>query len=155
MYKDIIELIVSCLNLIATAILGFLAYKMTKKYSKKSQKLNEDIIFHQLFRDFNERYNKLNNTLNHLELNNYTLEELKKDEILYNDVLDYLNLCAEEYFWHKKGRIVGKVWQAWNDGMNYWFNNVSVLRDAWDDEIYKNGSKSYYIEDKYAFFKLI
>lgn len=155
MNKETIELIVSCLNLVATSILGIMAYKLTEKYSKKSQNLNEDTIFHQLFRDFNERYNKVNSTLNHLELNGYTLEELKKDEHLYNDVLDYLNLCAEEYFWHKKGRIVGKVWQAWDEGMNYWFNNITVLRDTWDDEINKNGCKSYYIEDKYAFFKLI
>jgi len=155
MNKETIELFVSFSNLIATSILGLMAFNLTKKYSKKSQKLNEDLTFHQLFRDFNERYNNVNSTLNHLELNSYTLEELKRDEHLYNDVLDYLNLCAEEYFWHKKGRIIGIVWEAWEDGMNYWFNNLKVLRDAWDDEINKNGCKSYYIEDKYAFFKLI
>lgn len=148
------ELTISILNLIATSILGVMAYVLTYKYSKKAQSLNEDMTFHQLFRDFNERYNKVNGTLNHLELNSYTLDELKKDEVLYDHVLDYFNLCAEEYFWHKKGRIIGKVWDAWDDGMNYWFNNIKVLRDAWDDELNKNGCKSYYIEDKYAFFKL-
>lgn len=154
MCRETIELIVSFSNLIATSILGLMAYKLTKKYSKKSQKLNEDLTFHQLFRDFNERYNNVNSTLNHLELNSYNLEELKRDEKLYNDVLDYLNLCAEEFYWHKKGRIKGIVWEAWEDGMNYWFNNLQVLRDTWDDEIKKNGCKSYYIEEKDAFFKL-
>lgn len=153
MCKENIELTVSIFNLIATSILGFTAYKLTKKYSKKNQHLNEDIIFHQLFRDFNERYNKVNNTLNHLELNSYTLEELKKDENRYNDVLDFINLCAEEYFWHKKGRIVGKVWDAWNEGMNYWYQNVQMIKEVWDDEIAKNGCKSYYILTKGEFFK--
>lgn len=153
MIKEKIELAISIVNLMATGILSYMAFSLSKKYSKKSQNLNEDAIFHQLFRDFNERYNKVNNTLNHLELNPHSLEELKKNEERYNDILDFFNICAEEYFWHKKGRIVGKVWNAWDKGMNYWYNEVPVIKEAWEDEIKKNGCKSYYIENENDFFK--
>jgi hypothetical protein len=37
--------------------------------------------------------------------------------------------------------------------MNDWYNNVNVIREAWDLEIEKRGCKSYYIKHKNDFFK--
>ncbi|MBK8516192.1 MAG: hypothetical protein IPL55_07840 [Saprospiraceae bacterium] len=47
-------------------------------------------------------------------------------------IIDYLNLCAEEYLWYKKGRIDTEVWSAWKAGMIYYFK-----QDAFKDDIEK------------------
>ena len=40
MIKERIELVVSIVNLMATGILSYMAFSLSKKYSKKSQNLN-------------------------------------------------------------------------------------------------------------------
>jgi len=32
-------------------------------------------------------------------------------------VIDYLNLCGEEYLYYKRGYIEPSVWHAWQNGM--------------------------------------
>jgi hypothetical protein len=34
-----------------------------------------------------------------------------------NLVIDYFNLCAEEFLWYKKNRIPNDVWSAWKSGI--------------------------------------
>lgn len=148
-----IELAISIFNLISTTILGLVAFFVTKKYSKKSQILNEDIIFHQLFRDFNQRYDGLNESLYNIQKDCKTFSDLKANPVLHKHLIDYFNLCAEEYYWHKKGRIAIEVWKSWDAGMNDWYSKVPVIREAWDEETQNEGYKSYYIQHKAEFFK--
>ena len=109
----------------------------------------------QLFKDFNERYDKLNDTLMHIEKFCPTYDEFKQSTInsqLREKIIDYFNLCAEEYFWysHKK-RIDEVVWKSWNAGMNYWYK-VDTIKKLWGDEIKNGGRVLYYLKDKKGFF---
>ena len=65
--------------------------------------IENDRIFKDLFISFNEKYDtKFNKTLNEIDnkiqkTNDY---KLTNDEI--NLIIDYFNLCAEEYLWYTK-----------------------------------------------------
>jgi hypothetical protein len=90
-----------------------------------------------LFRDFNARYDDLNDRLNALLLRDGALLLSGEDkQLLY----DYFNLCAEEYLFFKSGYIDTEVWQSWLRGMGYFVSNPEVRR-LWQDEL---DSGSYY-----------
>jgi hypothetical protein len=74
-----------------------------------------DKVFRELYVSFNEKYSKNFNDL---------LEKLRANdekEILTladkNIIIDYFNLCSEEYLWFKKRRIPNNVWNAWVSGI--------------------------------------
>ena len=106
----------------------------------------------------NDRYDYLNDYLVEIE-NRYRTKELfekaENKDLLKKKVIDYFILCSEEFFWyHHKNRIDNTIWDSWEQGMNYWFNEVEVIKDIWIEEIAKNGKKSYYIlDDGVEFFK--
>ena len=87
-----------------------------------------------------------------------SLEELKekkpnKYELWRYKLNDYFNLCAEEYYWYKKGRIDDTIWKSWQAGMNSWYTNKPVIKEAWEKE-YKNfGHQSFYLKKGEQFFK--
>ncbi len=41
-------------------------------------------------------------------------------------VIDYINMCAEEYLWYKKGRIPEEVWKAWKNGIDFYAQIPSI-----------------------------
>ena len=98
--------------------------------------LQRDREFRDLFKDMNSAYDKLNNQLDEVEAGHLTEAEAKKT------VVDYMNLCAEEYFWHKRGRIDGDVWQAWESGMRSRFKHEKIAELARPE--LKEYSASYY-----------
>jgi hypothetical protein len=90
-----------------------------------------------LFRDFNARYDLLNNRLNALMNKDGALLLTYEDiQLLY----DYFNLCAEEYLYSKSGYVDSEVWLSWLKGMKYFASNREV-RKIWQEEI---NSGSYY-----------
>jgi hypothetical protein len=99
--------------------------------------IDNDAIFLNLFNSFNKRFDELNEPLN-LIFNN---AEIKGEKTKEQIVQDYLNLCAEEYYWLMKGRIPKKVWSSWRQGIEYYLTNQSI-RDYFLKE--KKYSKSYY-----------
>jgi len=156
---EILNTIIAGLTLLATIFLGFIGYRLTKTYSKKSDRISNDALFHNLFRDFNIRYSALNASLKKLEELSknveYTKDALKTNEVLYDEVIDYLNLCAEEYYWFNQERISIAVWDAWFHGMNYWYKEIKVLRDVWEEEIKGDNYKSYYLKENDNLFNKI
>lgn len=147
------EICASLINAFATIIVGLIVAYVSYKYNINSSKMENDRLSKELFKEFNERYDKINHSLYKISKHCKNLNDLENNPKLENKLNDFFNLCAEEYFWHKKGRIDKNVWTAWEDGMNDWFDNVQVIRDAWDVEIKKRGYKSYYIKNKNDFFK--
>ena len=145
-------------TLLSTIILGIIGIAITLYYSRHSKKLAHEQMLKQLFTEFNDRYDNLNNYLVEIEKNYPTLELLEKAKNsaeLKQKVIDYFSLCAEEFFWyHHKGRIDGIIWKSWNAGMNYWYNDVPAIKDLWELEIKANGKASYYITDGHEFFKI-
>lgn len=136
---------------IATIILGVFGLIITFVFSYFNFRLSKDRMNKELFTEFNSRYSKLNNSLFKIVADCKTIEDIKKDVGLYNDLNDYFNLCAEEYYWHKRNRIDKLIWKAWLDGMNDWYK-YAVIQVAWEEEIRKFGCISYYIKDKNEFF---
>lgn len=93
--------------------------------------------FISLFREFNARYDRLNDRLNALALKEGSLLlEAEDKQLLY----DYFNLCAEEYLYFKSGYIDAQVWRSWLNGMKYFAANPEVRR-LWQEEL---ESGSYY-----------
>lgn len=111
-----------------TALLSF-AFFIQK------QKLEELKLFTDLFRDFNKRYERLNDKLN-------ALTKLPADheltDVETNQLFDYFNLCAEEYFYFKRGLIPIEVWKSWINGMKEYYKKHTI-RELWDKEL-KQGS---------------
>lgn len=129
------------LNLInATALLATLGSIATIYYGSLKTQLDNDLLFKELFNSFNGRYdNQINNLINSLRLEPRDL--LDDEKIL---VIDYFNLCAEEYLWMVKGRIPKDVWNAWKAGIK---DNLQVpqVRELFMAETRTNtGKASYY-----------
>jgi hypothetical protein len=86
-----------------------------------------DRIFKDLFTEFNRKYDeKFNDRFNSIIANSSKVSDYQlspKDELL---IIDYLNLCSEEYLWYQKNRIPLKVWNAWESAMIYFLNNPHI-----------------------------
>jgi hypothetical protein len=136
---------------ITTIILGGFGLIITFVFSLFNFKLSKDRMNKELFTEFNSRYNKLNNSLYNIVNKCDTLDSVEKDEKLKNDLIDFFNLCAEEYYWHKKNRIDTLIWESWSVGMNNWYK-YPVIQEVWEKEIKEFGCKCYYIKDKNDFF---
>jgi hypothetical protein len=111
-------------------VLGFV-------YFVQKQKLEEMHLFKDLFAEFNERYDELNEDLNQI-LRGDDNKKLTTQDI---DTLDdYFNLCGEEYFFYKQEYIPSKVWRTWCNGMKYFLDNKRV-REYW---LREEKTNSYY-----------
>ncbi len=109
----------------------------------RQYKIENDKIFKDLFISFNEKYDtKFNNTLIVIDKQNNkdngSCELNDKQETL---IIDYLNLCAEEFLWYTKGRIPDKVWKSWKKGMIYYLNIDCINKVILSE---KNQKDSYY-----------
>lgn len=121
--------------------LGLLASVATIYFGILKYKIENDRIFKELFSDFNKRYDKnFNDLINELKKNKEKKLTLKDEKL----IIDYFNLCAEEYLWTTKNRIPKSVWNAWKSGIK---ENLKVKQV---EEIFKieteteNGKNSYY-----------
>ena len=102
--------------------------------------INNDRIFQELFNDFNQKYDEeFNDLLNRISNIERDLELSEKERAL---VIDYLNLCAEEYLWFKKGRIPKDVWRSWKNGIRSNLQ-MEVIHKVASHE-YKKYKNSYY-----------
>ncbi len=122
---------------------GSLGSIATSYYGVLKIKIEKDILFKELFGSFNERYDdKMNDLINDLKRNED--RELNKDKGEENLIIDYFNLCAEEYLWKKKNRIPKDVWIAWRAGI---LENMKIrqIKEVYEKEILsETGKLSYY-----------
>jgi hypothetical protein len=101
-----------------------------------TQHLQETRLFTELFQRFNARYDELNQRLN-------AIVDVGDEEISHDDrqvLMDYFNLCAEEYLYFKAGYIDVSVWKSWTRGMKM-YADVPAIRKLWEEEL---RSDSYY-----------
>lgn len=107
-------------------------------YFIQKQQLDEAKFSNELFIRFNQRYNELNEKLNHILENKKGLKELESHE---KDTLnDYFNLCGEEYLFYRRGYIYPEVWESWVAGMKTFHKNERIQKH-WLEEL---GENSYY-----------
>jgi hypothetical protein len=106
-------------------------------YFVEKQKLEQIVLFKELFTDFNKRYDGLNEKLNGI-LREDQHKELTPEQI--DTLYDYFNLCSEEYLFYKQGFIYPEVWKAWCNGMKIFIKNKRI-REVWRREVHTD---SYY-----------
>ena len=110
---------------------GAFVYFLYQRHEKETE------LFRALFKEFNDRYDKMNNGLREIneraEKDDLTAEQLGKLD-------DYFNLCAEEFLYFEAGFIDPKVWKAWHNGMRVYLKN-NRIREHWRKEF---GTDSYY-----------
>jgi hypothetical protein len=87
-------------------------------------------IEYETFTNCNRRFDEINEDLNDIleefidfeekfEIENYKKEQKKS----YNIILNYLDLCAEEYYLYKhQGIVSNTVWKHWFNGIKYYFD---------------------------------
>lgn len=161
------EIIIAIFGVVTTFLIGLYGHiissqlnKNSKKHFEHSEKLANDKIFKELFTEFNKRYDKLNDTLAEMKfphpnwLDNIDIKDEYKIES-YTTIIDFFNLCAEEYFWYKEGRINGNIWSSWSKGMNDVFKGSPLIQNVWEKECKNEGYKSYYIDNPNEFFSLL
>lgn len=113
------------LSTVAT-VLGSL---LSLLYFLQKQKLEELQLFRSLFKEFNERYDALNERLTRIvEASDSKLSNEERDVLV-----DYFNLCGEEYFYFTKGYIDPVVWRAWHNGMKCIVSMPRILQ-LWEGE---------------------
>ncbi len=104
-------------------------------YFLQKQHLEELQLFDRLFADFNRRYARLHDRLEHLVKERAALTGA--DRALLED---YFNLCAEEYFYYTCGIVDSRVWCAWCRGMLQYLDEARIA-EFWRQE---ESSRSYY-----------
>lgn len=126
-------------SLVGSIIVAALAFC----YFAQQQKLAEMSLFKELFMDFNRRYDSLNDRLLQVVKSSRGFDETDRqtiDEMDRQTIVDYCNLCAEEYLFFSEGYIHREVWRSWCRGM-LWYFEREPFRTVWKEEIAMN---SYY-----------
>lgn len=125
----------------STLALGILGTIVSLYFGVLKYKMENDRMFNELFTNFTKRYDEeLNDLIN--QIKNTPEKVLTPDEEKL--IIDYINLCAEEYLWYSKNRIPEKVWKAWKAGI---VENLKIeqVRQVYLDETgTENARKSYY-----------
>ena len=118
-------------------VAGGYAILVSTFFFVQKQRIEELRIFKELFTEFNDRYDKLNDPLNKIIDGNQD-EELTQVEKFV--LFDYFNLCGEEYFFYRQRHIHPIVWEAWLNGMQFYYNQPRIGK-LWIEELEQN---SYY-----------
>jgi len=112
-------------------------------YFLYQQHLGETKLFKELFVEFNDRYNKLNDDLNRIRAAPESEELEAGDKKI---LLDYFNLCAEEFLFHEADFIDEKVWQSWLRGMAYYARHSRILA-LWREEVTQESYYGFRLKD--------
>jgi hypothetical protein len=118
-----------------TLVSGTVAGALGFCYFVQKQRLDELRLFKELFTEFNGRYDRMNEKLADI----YTHNSGNNPESR-NVLVDYFNLCAEEYLFYQQGYIHPAAWRSWCRGMLYYLKRDSIRR-VWDEEV---NTDSYY-----------
>ena len=113
---------------------GVLAAALGFIYFVQQQKLAETQLFKSLFTEFNQRYDRLNDRLGAIPI------DLPASVEHRGAIVDYFNLCAEEYLFYREGYIHPAVWRSWCRGMLQYLDR-QPFRDVWSAE---SKTESYY-----------
>jgi hypothetical protein len=121
-------------NAVRLTVLGL---PFTFVFFVQKQTLEETQLFKELFRDFNSRYDVINEDLNRIRTDNTSPTLSPKDrDTLYK----YFNLCGEEFLYYKLGFISEEVWCSWKRGMESFLRCPRI----WMEWAQDPGGDSYY-----------
>jgi hypothetical protein len=113
---------------------GIVAFVISTLFLVQRQKLEETRLFKDLFTSFNERYDRLNDKLAAIG------NDSELDAVTRSKLIDYFNLCAEEFLFYREGYINDEVWKAWCRGMLQYLE-LRPVAELWRSE---QSTGSYY-----------
>lgn len=120
------EILVAALSgTFATAFFAYRAHADDAKFMR-------ELLLH-----FNSRYDKLNDELQTM-LNAPSGTPVEEFEKII--IIDYFNLCAEEWLFRRAGYVWDPVWESWENGMRQ-YATLDCVRNIWMEE---RQSNSYY-----------
>ena len=99
----------------------------------QKQKLEEDKLFFEAFAQFNSRFSELLPFLNDIQ-NGHSNDS--------HMIEKYFDLCAEEYYYFKRGRLPDDVWRCWAKGIQFYIDSsdaVRVYRHSMDESSFNYG----------------
>ncbi len=139
-----------------TTIGGIIAFSMGIIWKIREETRIEKNLFDTFNNRYDTRFNdhlnnfrKKENDLNKAKGTNEDRVGLTLAENEENLVIDYLNMCAEEYLWYKKGLISEDIWRAWLNGMKSNVYGIICVKKIWETEKETTNTKeSYYGLDK-------
>jgi hypothetical protein len=102
--------------------IGALAFYLNRRQADDARLVKE------LLKEFNERYDRLNNDLQLACWRDARFEVETKLQFI-----KYFNLCAEEWLFWRTGYVDDPVWQAWQSGMKQYSKDKRVMA-IWDEE---------------------
>lgn len=111
----------------ASVFLAFASGSLAYYYFVQQQKLERIRLFKDLFEAFNSRYAQFNAELERISQSG--LKEGDRDKLI-----DYFNLCAEEYLYFKENFIPPIVWKSWCLGIIHWLKHQEI-RVVWNEEV--------------------
>ncbi|PZX52797.1 hypothetical protein LV84_03407 [Algoriphagus ratkowskyi] len=122
------------------AIIGVLIFYFGILYNILTYKISADKFSKELFNEFNKRFDDMNENLNRIVKGEYFYFAHKLFS-LEDVIIDYMNLCAEECYWYKKGRVDNVVWESWKKGMIHYLKDPA-FKAVVDDQ--RKEKDSYY-----------
>ncbi len=120
-----------------TIVVGLIAGIVGFCYFVQQQKLAEAQLFKQLFTEFNERYDQMNGDLADIRDVSTPCTAAGKKTLI-----DYFNLCGEEFLFYSEGYIHPKVWRSWCRGI-LWYLAATHIRSVWDNEVQREQNTYY------------
>lgn len=112
----------------ASLVASIIAVALGFCYFAQRQKLAEASLFKELFTEFNHRFDDMNGPLREIAGSSKPPDQSARETII-----NYINLCSEEYLFFKEGYIHREVWRAWCAGMLLYLER-EPFRSAWEDE---------------------
>ena len=109
-------------------------------YFLQKQSLEETRLMKELITDFNGRYGALNEGLQRILQSGRDDPAPELDPCQQQTLVEYFNLCAEEYLFYDLGYVEPRVWRAWGNGMNEYAKDQRIM-GLWKRE---KQSDSYY-----------
>ena len=106
------------------------------------QSLDDTRFFRELFREFNKRFEEKNQAINDIRDRASADARLVLNSADLDTLMDYFNLCAEEYLYFKSGFIDPEVWDSWLAGMRH-FAACPKIRAVWENELRQQGNAYY------------
>jgi len=132
---------------------GLLAGGITLIWALIKYYLEKDRMEKDLYKDFNKRYSGDINDLFERLRTDKSVEIAKSEQETFEDkllIIDYFNLCGEEFYWYKKGRIPMYVWKNWENGILDTLT-IDYVRHILDNEELRYGKYDTY----YGFIEYI
>lgn len=138
-WLNLMFVVLICINLIISVyfhgfysmeiLIGSFALIFGFFHFLNQQHIEKARFFKELVTEFNRRYDEQNNNLLSILETSELLEQRQKQALI-----DYFNLCAEEYMFYELGYIYKRVWDAWYKGMKQFGQDKRVV-ELWQKEI--------------------